>query len=60
MSWNSNAPIRFKLGTVAIWNLLNRRVVKNDVSLGVLRGAAPAFFEDLISAPTPATLEGKK
>lgn len=60
MSWNTNAPIRFKLGTVAIWNLLTRRVVKgSDKTLSLLKERAPALFEDLVKSPTPATMEGR-
>jgi len=64
VSWNSNAPIKFKLGTVAIWNLLTRRIIdgsnnRHGVTLGLLRGIAPALFEDLITSPTPTTMENK-
>lgn len=56
MSWTSNAPIHFRLGTIALWNCLTRRVVKNDTTLDLLKKAAPALFEDLINSPTPATM----
>lgn len=60
MSWNSNAPIHFKLGTTALWNLLTRRVVDgSNPTLGLLKETAPALFEDLIQSPTPATMEKK-
>lgn len=57
MSWHSNATIRFKLGTVALYNLLTRRVVKNDRTLDLLKTTAPALFQDLIESPTPTSME---
>lgn len=61
MSWNSNAPIRFKLGTIAIYNLLTRRVIDgSDPTLGLLKERAPALFQDLIESPNPTTMEGRQ
>lgn len=60
VSWNSNSPIHFKLGTVCLWNLLTKRVVDGaDPTLGLLKRTAPALFEDLIQSPTPETMEKK-
>jgi hypothetical protein len=56
-----NSPIRFKLGTIVLWNLLTKRKVVDatDPTLNLIKQAAPKQFEDLINAPLPATREGK-
>lgn len=61
MSWTTNAPIRFQLGTIALWNLFFKRGVVNgnDPALQLIKQAAPKQFEDLTSAPLPATMEKK-
>lgn len=60
MSWNSNSPIRFKFGTICLWNLLTKNVVDgSDPTLGLLKQTAPALFEDLVTSPTPTTMEKK-
>lgn len=57
MSWTSNTPIRFRLGTLAMWNLLTKRVVNlKDPTLSYLKEAAPALFEDLVSSPRPTSM----
>lgn len=57
MSWHNNSPIKFKLGTIAIWNRLTKRVVDlRDPTLGFLQEAAPAVFKDLIEAPRPIAM----
>lgn len=60
MSWNSNAPLHFKLGTIAIYNRLTKRTVDlRDGVLAQLQDAAPALYKDLVEAPCPATAETK-
>ena len=51
-------PIHFRLGQIAMWNLLTRRKVIDltDPTLGMLKEAAPALFEDLVSSPRPTTM----
>jgi hypothetical protein len=57
MSWTSNAPLPFRLGTVAIWNKLTKRVVDlRDPTLGFLKEVAPALFEDLVTSPRPTAM----
>lgn len=57
MSWTNNSPIRFKLGSVALWNRLTKRVVDlRDPTLGFLQKHAPEQFKDLVEAPRPATM----
>lgn len=58
MSWNSNAPIKFKLGTIAIWNKLTETTVDyRDGVLSKLAEAAPALFKDLVESPKPTSME---
>jgi hypothetical protein len=61
MSWNSNAPIKYKLGTIAIWNRLTKSTVDlRDGVLSKLQEAAPALYQDLISAPRPNSMGDAK
>ena len=57
MSWATNSPIRFHLGSVALWNLLTKTNIDlRDGVLTKLAEAAPALFKDLVEAPRPATM----
>ena len=60
MSWDNNAPIRFQLGTVALWNLFFRRGVidGNSPTLKVLQESLVGArqFEDLTKAPLPVSM----
>jgi hypothetical protein len=57
MSWEVNSPIKFRLGTIAIWNRLTKRVVDlRDPTLGFLSEAAPILFKDLVEAPRPVSM----
>jgi len=62
MSWTHNAPIRIQLGTVALWNLFFKRktINGNDPTLQLLKTASPRQFDDLTSAPMPATMEARR
>lgn len=72
MSWTSNAPIRFKLGTIALWNLLTqkRTIDAQSPTLGLLKSSfermadvTPGIineFEDMTTRPLPTTLERRK
>jgi hypothetical protein len=61
MSWDTNHTIRFKLGTIALWNLLTqRRVIDGgDPSLALIKTHAPDQFEELTKAPLPSNLEAR-
>ena len=61
MSWATNNPIKFKLGTLVIWNRLTKNNIdlRDDV-LNRLQAAAPAFFKDLIEAPMPTTMSNRE
>lgn len=68
MSWTSNAPIRFKLGTIALWNLLTqkRTIDAQSPTLGLLKSSFERMadvtpgvtneFEDMTTRPLPTTL----
>ena len=58
MSWNSNAPIRFKLGSVALWNIMQKsHINKRDyATLAYLSERASAFYKDLSEAPRPVAM----
>jgi hypothetical protein len=61
MSWATNNPIRFHLGTVAIWNRLTKSTVDlRDGTLQFLQEAAPALFKDLVEAPRPVAMGDKQ
>lgn len=54
MSWATNAPLKFRLYDIALWNRLTKSTV--DLRDGVLtrmQEVAPALFKDLIEAPRP-------
>ena len=58
MSWATNNPIRFHLGTLAIWSCLTKTNIDlRDGVLTKLAEAAPALFKDLVEAPRPATMK---
>ena len=61
MSWANNSPIRFYLGSIAIWSRLTKTNIDlRDGVLGKLQEAAPALFKDLIEAPRPVAMgDGK-
>lgn len=57
MSWNSNSPIHFRLGTLAIWSRLTKSTVDlRDGVLQKLQEAAPALYQDLIEAERPVSM----
>jgi hypothetical protein len=57
MSWHNNAPIKFRLGTIAMWNRLTATTVDlRDGVLQKLQEAAPALYKDLIEAPRPEAM----
>jgi hypothetical protein len=57
MSWETNHPIKFRLGTVCIWNRLTKRTVDlRDGVLQKLQEAAPILYKDLIEAPRPTAM----
>jgi len=57
MAWESNQPIHFRLGSIAIWNRLTRKTVDmRDGVLTQLQKWAPEQFEDLVSAPRPIAM----
>jgi hypothetical protein len=58
VSWHNNTPIRFHLGTLAIWARLTKNTVDlRDGVLQKLQDSAPALYKDLIEAPRPTTME---
>lgn len=66
MSWENNQSIQFKLGAIALWNLLTERVVDlRNPTLGVLkehyerRGALNQVneFEDMTSRELPTSMQ---
>ena len=57
MSWHVNNPIRFHLGSIALWNLLTKTNINlRDGVLTRLAEAAPALFKDLVEAPRPVSM----
>ena len=61
MSWHNNSPINFKLGILAMWNLLTKHVVDGtDSTLALLKERAPGYFEDLIQSPRPTAMGDRK
>ena len=57
MSWATNAPLRFRLYDICLWNRLTKRTVDlRDGTLTFLQEAAPALFKDLIEAPRPVSM----
>jgi hypothetical protein len=61
MSWATNNPIRFHLGSICIWNRLTKRTVDlRDGTLQFLQEAAPALFKDLVEAPRPSAMGDKQ
>jgi len=61
MSWAVNNPIRFKLGTIALWNALTKNTVDlRDGTLQFLQEAAPAIFKDLVESPRPVSMGDAK
>jgi hypothetical protein len=63
MSWDNNAPIRFQLGTIALWNLFFKRgtIDGNNPALNVIKDSLVGArqFEDLTKAPLPVSMEAK-
>ena len=60
MSWETNHPIKFRLGTICIWNRLTKRTVDlRDGVLQKLQEAAPILYKDLTEASLPTTMERK-
>ena len=58
MSWATNSPIRFHLGSIAIWSCLTKTNIDlRDGVLTKLAEAAPVLFKDLVEAPRPATMK---
>ena len=69
MSWTSNAPLHFKLGSVAMYNaLLGRRTVDlKSPTLGILKASFDRMvgvnagivneFEEMTSRALPASLQ---
>lgn len=66
MSWDNNQSIHFKVGTVALWNLLNKRVLDlRNPTLGVLkahyerRGALDQTneFDDMTGRELPTSMQ---
>ena len=49
----------FKLGEVALWNLVTRRrsIDANDETLEVFRVFAPELWERMLAQAIPATME---
>ena len=57
MSWTSNAGIRFKLGHVALWNRLTKRVIDaSDPTLALLAQYNPEEFGDMTTRELPTSL----
>lgn len=57
MSWHNNTPIKFRLGTIAIWNRLTKSTVDlRDGVLQKLQDAAPVLYKDLIEAERPTAM----
>jgi hypothetical protein len=66
MSWDNNQSIRFKIGAVALWNLLTKSVIDmRNPTLGVLkthydrRGALDQIneFEDMTTRELPTSMQ---
>jgi hypothetical protein len=73
MSWDSNAPIRFKLGTIALYNLLTQRraIDAQSPTLGLLKAGFERLAEvhaysvrneflDMTTRPLPTNLERRR
>ena len=72
MSWDSNAPIHFKLGSIALWNLLTqkRAIDAQSPTLGLLKSSFERManvthgvrneFEDMTTRPLPTTLARRR
>lgn len=71
MSWDSNAPLHFKLGSVAMWHALtDRTTVRNNLTLQVLSNSFARMegvcagvrneFEDMTSRTLPATFLARR
>lgn len=57
MAWDSNQPIRFQLGSIAIWNRFTKGTVNlRDGVLTQLQKWAPEQFEELMTAPRPKAM----
>lgn len=58
MSWATNAPIKFRLYDIALWNRLTKSTMDlRDGTIQFLSEAAPALFKDMVEAPRPATMK---
>jgi hypothetical protein len=71
MSWDNNQSIRFRLGTIALYNILTRPVVDaRDAALGLLKNSfermagvhagIPNEFEEMTTRPLPTTLQERR
>jgi hypothetical protein len=70
MSWTNNQAIRFRVGTIALWNLLTKRIINlRDPSMGVLQthferceGIHQVVneFTDMTTRELPATLQERR
>lgn len=67
MSWENNQSIRFRLGTIALYNLLTRKVLDaKSPTLGLLKASFERMvgvhagianeFEEMTTRPLPTTL----
>lgn len=61
MSWDNNAPLRFQLGTIALWNMFFRHgtIDGNNSALNLVKSSLVGArqFDDLTKAPLPVSME---
>jgi hypothetical protein len=71
VGWDNNLAIRIRLGQVALWNLLNRRVIDlRDPTLQMIKNSFERMsgvqagiqdeFADMVSRPLPSTAEVRR
>ena len=71
MGWENNLTIRFRLGAIATWNLLNRRVIDlRDPTLQLLKNSFERMsgvqagisdeFSDMVSRELPTSTQERR
>ena len=71
MGWDNNLAIRVRLGSVALWNLLNRRVIDlRDPTLQMIKNSFERMsgvqagiqdeFADMVSRELPASTQARR
>jgi hypothetical protein len=71
VGWDNNLAIRVRLGSVALWNLLNRRVIDlRDPTLQMIKNSFERMsgvqagiqdeFADMVSRELPASTQARR